>query len=708
MPENLTEFAIRAIGISGYNKFGTAKSKLAVRLPVIVQSALPRFVRPGDTFLAGGIGRIVEGDGGDGSIAVESEGMYINDPGNNTYSRNIFWEPDRPERIYVPFGVPSGFSPEKNTVTVRMAVERERDGVSDGFEIKLPIQYDTEQRIIDRFVQLEPLSPVNLPLPKEKIRENTLKQKILITTEPELLKLVTALQFLTKYEYGCTEQQVSKLYPAVALKDFLTAFNLSSWYAPDTDQFASLFSYLDSALTEEGLYSYWPGSDGYVSLTSYIVEFLSRAKAAGIEFDENLINTPKQALIEALRSDYGRFVPGHKMRERIEALAALNTVGHYDPGYAQDLLAGAFQAGLYTKSKIVSVLLERESESQTGVQQLLDEIKDSLVFKLRDGEEVFAGIDYVPEAYGGLVLTGNIKAISSATKTLALADRSDRRVGLLIDYLLEQADSDGWGNTQENVQALLALKEAVTLTPESGTVYRFNLTTGGTIREILLENKALTSVELGTEERTERTEERTLTYMAGLDGPEGSDQEGAGPDTPLPYVWLVTEYVPDIPGDKIIPLQEGFVVEREHHFYSANGVLRERIPIKPGGIITYQMDDIIEEHVTVINPEERNFIAITVPIASGFEPMNPDLATSPPEASPRGRLTLQPSYTKYEDDKVQFFYDTLPKGQYEFYFRVRAGFEGSFVQPPAESQMMYDLRIKGRSGGTRIQIGPKR
>ena len=58
---------MRAVATDGAARFGYAKSIVSIRLPLIVQSALPRFVRPGDSFVAGGIGRVVEGEGRTGT-----------------------------------------------------------------------------------------------------------------------------------------------------------------------------------------------------------------------------------------------------------------------------------------------------------------------------------------------------------------------------------------------------------------------------------------------------------------------------------------------------------------------------------------------------------------------------------------------------------------------------------------------------------------
>jgi hypothetical protein len=56
------------------------------------------------------------------------------------------------------------------------------------------------------------------------------------------------------------------------------------------------------------------------------------------------------------------------------------------------------------------------------------------------------------------------------------------------------------------------------------------------------------------------------------------------------------------------------------------------------------------------------------------------------------------------DDHVAFYYDELPAGTYDFYFRTRATTPGSFVQPSAFAEMMYDSAVTEQSAGARVKI----
>ena len=85
---------------------------------------------------------------------------------------------------------------------------------------------------------------------------------------------------------------------------------------------------------------------------------------------------------------------------------------------------------------------------------------------------------------------------------------------------------------------------------------------------------------------------------------------------------------------------------------------------------------------------------------AGLEPLNPNLATAPAEATPSAGPTLAPAWTSFADDRVFYAYDRLPKGNYRFVFRTRALIAGSFTQPPGEAETMYRTGVYGASDAT--------
>jgi uncharacterized protein YfaS (alpha-2-macroglobulin family) len=448
------------------------------------------------------------------------------------------------------------------------------------------------------------------------------------------------------------------------------------------------FAYLEKTQHDNGLFSCWPGSTAYVSLTAYVVEFLLEAEAVGYDFKPELLSRGIDALKESLRSDYSHFIDGYSFVERAEALAALTRAGEFDEAYAQDLLARATSMDLYSEAKIMTAFLMEGPSFAREVNRLKDDLVRSMVFKLRDGKEVYEGLQYRAESWGGLILASETKTLASVTGALHEVEPENPRVQLLVDEIVSLGAGDGWGSTNANTAALLALGTVLEVpAPASqGARIRFSF---------------------GPDSQLVDTSGQVVSRFSSTSAATGTvtlSEQGAGNP---PQAWLTTDYVPAGAGDRVKQANEGFVVEREMLVYSAADHPPDRVKAVAGETRELAMGTLVEEHIRVVNAEDRHYVAVQAPLAAGFEPLNPNLATAPPEARPSGSLTLEPSYAQYLDDRVTFYFDTLPKGTYDFYFRVRASIAGSFTQPPARAEMMYKLPVYGNSDGTRVRIRPR-
>ena len=118
----------------------------------------------------------------------------------------------------------------------------------------------------------------------------------------------------------------------------------------------------------------------------------------------------------------------------------------------------------------------------------------------------------------------------------------------------------------------------------------------------------------------------------------GSRNRRSGPTETMPFVWNTLSYLPAAPGDKVSQKNKGFVVDRELLIIQEGDAPPVKQKVTAGEIFELDMGTIIEEHVQVVNPEVRYFVAVRAPFAAGFDPMNPNLATSPPEAKPSGTM----------------------------------------------------------------------
>src|SRR6185312_1517822 len=98
------------------------------------------------------------------------------------------------------------------------------------------------------------------------------------------------------------------------------------------------------------------------------------------------------------------------------------------------------------------------------------------------------------------------------------------------------------------------------------------------------------------------------------------------------------------------------------------GAPMERLAPDADGAIRLNVGDVVEETVELINPEDRTHVAIVLPLAAGLDPLNPNLATAPAEATPSAGPTLAPAWTAFGDDSVLYVYESLPAGTYQFRF----------------------------------------
>jgi len=383
---------------------------------MIVQPALPRFVRPGDRFLAGAVGSIVEGEGGPGRAEARFEGVELEGEGK----LDLSWLPNRPHRLNFPVRVPTPpFDAEGRLaweeVIFRIGVERLSDGAGDAFEVKLPLRDDRDRVRLRLLADLDPDEPLALPDVEEEVRPGSLKRTVLISDQPALVRMASALRFLLDYPYGCTEQRLSRARAQLALRGFRDLL-----YQEGDDEALDravnqTIEWIAQMVRPNGLVAYWPGSSGYVSITAWVVEFLVEAREAGYPVDDDLFNTLTRALEQALRSDYSEFIDGEKWAERTWALQALASAGQFNAGYGAELARKSQYLDLEHVAVVLMAFDRAEERSSPVVGPLTDELWDGLVIRLHQGREIYGGLQVRRQTRNGLILPSETRTRDPAS-----------------------------------------------------------------------------------------------------------------------------------------------------------------------------------------------------------------------------------------------------------------------------------------------------
>ena len=219
---------------------------------------------------------------------------------------------------------------------------------------------------------------------------------------------------------------------------------------------------------------------------------------------------------------------------------------------------------------------------------------------------------------------------------------------MLREGLLRLGEGDGWGSTNANAAAMRAL----------AAVWR----------------RPRKSDRADADARERRAASRTLDADAPV-AELRQRREHAARHRQWRRCALValveTSFEPSEPGAEA-PAPEGFRADATLWRVNPGDAPPSKLAPSANGAIHLKQGDVVEEAAELANPQDRTHVAISLPLAAGFEPLNPNLANAPREALPSCAPTLAPTWTSFGDDRVFYAYDTLPKGNYRFAFRTKA------------------------------------
>ena len=677
LSDDLTTFKVRAVAVSGGMRFGFKQTQLKVRLPVLAQPQLPRFVRMGDRFWPGGIARLVEGAEGAGVVDIKLSGPV---EGNTSAQEKVELKASKALSVLTPVTVKNVATDADATVTVRVDVTRLSDKAGDAFEVKLPLLPD---RAVEKQAYFSTLQPGKHTLKDfaEKPRPGTASQTLIMTNQPGILELAAGLEYLSAYPHGCLEQRMSQVSPDLALGGLLKKLELDTRFTPQLQASVKrILEELKLYQDEQGFFGYWPGSRGDIALTAQGVEFMVAAKKAGVGIDEAVLKRAMDALKRVLRTDFSGLWADYRFEQQTAALRALGRAGELDENYLVELFNRRKGFRPVALADLTSAMAERPAPFATNLAALKGELWDSVVFKLANGQQVFDGIRGERTAWSGLYLGSPTATTAAVWEALLRVDPANAKHAMLRDALLSRASPvNGFGTTHDNRRALAALGLYI----EKGAAVqpKTSIAIAG-IGEAALDDTRKAA------RRTTAQEQPLGVTVAG--GPIGTR--------------LQMKYLPLTSGDKAEAKKEGLIVSRSMTWLHSDGSPATHQDDAAGATFKVPQGEVLEIHTQLVSDEPRNHVALVVPIAAGFEPLNPNLETASSDAKPAQPDSVNATYVQRLDHEVRYYFTELPRGTFTFHFRVRASNEGSFVHPSPWAELMYREEVRGRGAGMRVVV----
>jgi uncharacterized protein YfaS (alpha-2-macroglobulin family) len=677
LPDSLTVFMLRAKAVSGPDRFGFGAGQMKIRQPVVAQPALPRFVRPGDVFTAGLIGRIVEGPGGAGTALISLDHLTVQGPAQQA----VAWDGQRPARTNFTVSVPEPAA-GVSMAQVRFLLQRSADHVGDAVQIDLPIKPDRPVVHRRELLATGAAGTLEIPALADPARPPSYQRMVTLATDPAVVKLIAGAGFLVRPMVGGTEQRMALAQAELALLPFTPIINAAGLQGRLAGDVALALSAIKQSTDDNGLVAFFPHLDGSVWLTASGYRLMVAAARAGLPVDKAAMDRMAKILTASLRSDYPHLISMAETFERITALRALADGGQVSAEYADELARRAPELQTGGLADIVTVLARLPNGDKRLLGDALATLWGRVNLLARDGKPVYAGLTDT----GGSpqILPSEVRSLAQVTEAVATATPGDPRLAVLRAGLLGLANGQGWGNTNATAAALRALAAAWTApdTPIAASIGMPGHPVSGTL-------------------------DQTHPLLQAVTAAPGAVAVQAKAGT---AVLASTDYVPAQPGTAATADQHGFVLTRRlFRVPPPQGAVQPpMIGIEPGadGAIHLAPGDVVEELDEVITPEDRNQVALRLPLPAGLEPLNPALASATADATPSAGPTLAPSYASYGDDEVVAVWLTLPKGAYALRTRMRAITAGSFTQPPATAEMLYQPGVSAASGGQRVEIAP--
>jgi uncharacterized protein YfaS (alpha-2-macroglobulin family) len=703
LPDNLTTYRVMAVAVGADDRFGSGDTTLLVTRELVARPTLPRFVRAGDTLLAGATINVRDGRSRPVTVQATSEGIAI----QGTPRQTITLAGGKGAEARFVFRVPSRDS-VRDTVVVRL---RASDGTSgDAVETRLPVRADYHPRLRTLIGTASAESDVVFDLPAD-IDAARSRLTLRLGTSP-VAPMLAAYEWLRVYPYDCTEQLASGGRALIAVWRVTREKMPNAVKGDPPAQLRELVTELVRRQRPDGAIRYWHDDDWTTPwLSAYAGLFLLEARDAGIPVDSVTI-----ARLTAYLSDTTRAVADtgatNRFERRRKRLALGDGVAIVDylrragvPNVkAEDALLGVTGVMTWEDRLRLAEVLASRGDVRARTRALVDSAWRAVTVA---GKRV----DLPDSAHAEREFPSHI-APAARLLSASLVLRADHPlIGGLIETVLQQERAErtrSW-STQDYASVVQALAPIVG--QQSAASNPVRLLAGG--RTLLA--RAITPADSS----------ESVPLAGLLDSVHNGRRQlrlhlsGANGSAPTYYALSVEEIPSKAP---VTPDFKGIVVER---WYERLDDGRPVTAVREG--------DLVRVRLRVTVPADRQFVAVEDPLPAGLEVVDLSLRTSgtlkpfmTPESEEAGRrgdrdrdgpLGQAWGYGSWDngwwspwehkelhDDRIVYFARALWKGSYTASYVARATTAGDFTRPPAHAEEMYNPALQGRSDGGRFGV----
>ncbi|MGA3159861.1 MAG: MG2 domain-containing protein [Terracidiphilus sp.] len=444
-PDSLTTWRTTIRAMTDDGKAGGVVTRVLVRKNLIVRLASPRFFRQGDETTLRVIAHNYLETVKDVTFALDVSGVDV--IGGQSQKISI---PAKGES-YVEWRVRA--STTGNVVLTARALTNEE---SDALEMTLPVlPFGVKQRAAGSGVVFsgdgQSQWSYNYPPGSDAGTRG-----ITITVAPSVAGTVfDALDYLTSYPWGCTEQTMSSFLPDLIVAQAVDKLHIKPPIDRATlnDMVSAGLERLYSFQHDDGGWGWWQDDPSRVFMTAYVVSGIGQAKVAGYKVDDGRGNKGRAWLISTLTA-HPEMIPDL----RAYVVYALATTGSA-PKEALDKTWDSREKLSDEGLALVGLALDAAGDSRAREAAELLEKKA----KATDSDAYWTG------TYDGLLDYWDDTSNETTAFALKLLARQDRSSGLLpraAQWLGKHRDGDYWYSTKQTAMVIGGLTDYLAVSGE--------------------------------------------------------------------------------------------------------------------------------------------------------------------------------------------------------------------------------------------------
>jgi uncharacterized protein YfaS (alpha-2-macroglobulin family) len=669
LPDSLTSWRATAVAATAGTQVGEATQNLQVMRELTLRLQTPRSLTEGDRLAVTAVAHNYSDKPLDVSIVLKATGLQV----QGELNRTVRLEPGAAAPV-------AWDAVAETTGKAMVTATATGGGFSDGMELEVPVQPFARDTVQQHTGALTAESATQ----EFTADPNAVSGEVEIRLSPTLAGTVlSALDYLATYPYGCTEQTMSSFLPNVVVMQTLSRLGLDrpqlAQKLPAMTQ-AGLFR-LYRYQKPEGGWGWWEYDEADPWMTAYVLFGLTEAREAGVEVNQRVYESALAAA-ETLADDkeldlnHAQFLAYALARsKKFDKLPQLlKRVATNSPklqvrslGYAALALAATGRPA-------------DESQAHEIMRRLWARAEQT------DGQTHWTEPDPPKDYYPHGVPT-DVETSAVVLKAAIALSPEDPRLSEVARWLLLRRQGNRWESTRDTAWILLALTDYLRSTEELRPEYTAT---------VVLNGRQLHQSEMRRQDAL--TEEAVLRVpVRGLPEQNRLEVRKAG-DGVLYYSVTVKQAVhaETFAAESARP---GLEVKREYFRMGSRRDANGQIVVEPEARTTdrFRLGDRVMVRLTVKSDRPLNHIMLEDPLPSGFEVQD------------RGDVSADEwgywwSHMDIRDDKVSLFARRIEKGEQKLEYYLRPEMTGTVRSLPLTLEDMYVPSTRASTGEGKLEV----